>query len=88
MKLRHIAALALVGWYLMVPPIVQKNGKYQYDYAAPLSKWTEEDAFDTASDCKEDRETLVKASKGWGTSATDTAQERCIATDDPRLKEK
>jgi len=40
MKPRHAAALALVGWYLMVPPIVQPSGREgTADTNAPLSKW-------------------------------------------------
>ena len=37
MNLRHAAALALVGWYLMVPPL--KNGEIIPDEKAPLSEW-------------------------------------------------
>jgi hypothetical protein len=37
MKPRHAAALALVGWYLMVPPR-QSDG--WPDLAAPVSEWT------------------------------------------------
>jgi len=35
MKPRHAAALALVGWYLMMPPM--GNGKVYV--TAPLTKW-------------------------------------------------
>jgi hypothetical protein len=48
MKARHAAALALVGWYLMTPPILLKCP----DEGAPLSRWTVEEAFDTARECK------------------------------------
>jgi len=37
MNLRHAAALGLVGWYLMVPPL--KNGEIIPDEKAPLSEW-------------------------------------------------
>jgi hypothetical protein len=40
MKPRHAAALALVGWYLMEPPIVGPYGRGRvYDASAPLSRW-------------------------------------------------
>jgi hypothetical protein len=49
MKLRHAAALALVGWYLMVPP---ENGT-AVNVDAPLSKWFVRTAHDTTSDCQD-----------------------------------
>jgi hypothetical protein len=39
MKLRHAAALALVGWYLMAPPMSSWPGTPWIDPNAPLSKW-------------------------------------------------
>jgi hypothetical protein len=45
MKSRHVAALVLVGWYLMVPPLQflgPGNDPYSVavvDDAAPLSRW-------------------------------------------------
>jgi hypothetical protein len=50
MKLRHAAALALTGWYLMVPPYDLEKGLV--DDAAPLSKWTIDGSFDSAEQCK------------------------------------
>jgi hypothetical protein len=44
LKLRHRVALALVGWYLMSPPM---KGPAP-DFDAPLSKWTIDLAFDDA----------------------------------------
>jgi hypothetical protein len=38
MKPSHAAALALVGWYLMVPPPVF-HSSMPVDLDAPLSKW-------------------------------------------------
>jgi len=57
MKPRHAAALALVGWYLMRPPLTQ-TGPDTYnlppDTSAPLSKWTYQtvDHFDSEEECK------------------------------------
>jgi hypothetical protein len=57
MNLRHAAALALVGWILMVPPLTQ-TGPDSYnlpaDTSAPLSKWTYKavDHFDSEDECK------------------------------------
>jgi hypothetical protein len=44
----HAASLALIGWYLMMPPV--------QDYGAPpktpLSQWDQAGAFDTAAACE------------------------------------
>jgi hypothetical protein len=39
MNLRHAAALALVGWYLTLPPLVGSYGRGSYHAGAALSKW-------------------------------------------------
>ena len=44
MNLRHAAALALVGWYLMVPPSKRND--------APLSEWTVSLSYASAEACQ------------------------------------
>jgi hypothetical protein len=56
MKFRHAAALALVGWYLMIAPILPRV-VYAYqaihaDTAAPLSRWTILGTFPTQKECE------------------------------------
>lgn len=57
MKPRHAAALALVGWYLMLPPLrvegpaSDPNTPVEADTKAPLSQWTIVLGFDTAKEC-------------------------------------
>jgi hypothetical protein len=101
MKLRHAAALALVGWYLMIPPRVSDWPVLVFDTNAPLSKWQQGGSFDTAKECNEDK----KRSAGLALQLTDKLSgedkhkamlsvmamlsgPQCIASDDPRLKEK
>ena len=48
MKLRHTAALALVGWYLMMPPYPKVD--------EPLNKWSISKAFKTAQDCNAEKQ--------------------------------
>jgi hypothetical protein len=49
---RHAAALALVGWYLIVPP--NFTGRpHSIDSAAPISRWTIVTSFNSADICKE-----------------------------------
>ena len=52
MKPRHAAALALVGWYLMAPPIRPGSG---VDLSAPISRWALNGEFDSAGACDEAR---------------------------------
>jgi hypothetical protein len=49
MKLRHAAALALVGWYLMLPPI-SRDGVVHAE--ARLTNWLNIGAYDSANDCE------------------------------------
>ena len=78
MKLRHTAvALALLGWYLMMPPQTRFwwIGGQRSDTAAPLNRWTNQQSFDRAEKCETARlATQVQAGAV------------CVATDDPRLK--
>jgi hypothetical protein len=100
MKPRHAAALALVGWYLMVPPL---RSDQKLDASAPLSKWTIviRGSFDSARQCDERhmkdvggvdeflRSHLHSIPQAADQESIDAvAAEKCIATDDPRLKEK
>ena len=85
MKPRHAAALALVGWYLMMPP--SKTPKpdvltllapiFIADTAAPLSRWTKVDTFPTQLRCEARRAADLRA-----------PVEQCVPDDDPRLKGK
>jgi hypothetical protein len=100
MKVRHAPALALLGWYLMLPPADLKTCPAA---DAPISKWDISQSFDTASDCETSRsrsfnevihglaQHQFKGTCGDAKMDPIAAQitlARCIATDDPRLKEK
>ena len=53
MRIWHAVALALVGWYLMVPPM--STGPAPWDFVnenAPMKDWTRYLAFDTPEMCK------------------------------------
>jgi hypothetical protein len=98
MNARHAAAFALVGWYLMVPPL---GSDHKLDASAPLSKWTIviRGSFDTARQCDErhmkDVDGVNEFLRSHLHSIPATADqesidavsaEKCIATDDPRLR--
>jgi hypothetical protein len=105
---RHAAALALVGWYLMVPPNRRDD--------APLSEWTISQSYPSADACQsaqnknrdqahakleqydsmtgQQRLNLEHNQKAFDQETNDrdnfnaAFQSACIASDDPRLKEK
>ena len=92
MKPRHAAALALVGWYLMVPP----DPASELATLEPLHWWFQIGSFDSANGCQEARRMMI------GRFMTDLQKDyrdttavhgmdafyysECIATDDPRIK--
>jgi hypothetical protein len=86
MKPRHAAALALVCWYLMVPPI---NGQ-----ELPIAQWNHISSFDTADKCEMERVKLRDSYKNGAPPHNLTREQainliiesECLGTDDPRLK--
>jgi hypothetical protein len=92
---RHAAALALVGWYLMVPPLLPRlsEGEPYLGFLplAPLSQWTIVD-FDSARGCIDAHARLLRDRVMKNVNDEIRIEQaysaRCIATDDPRLKEK
>ncbi len=95
MNLRHAVALALVGWYLLIPNIDNK-GKLGLPF-----QWTLHRSFDSARECESERDRLKAqfSSRHPELVHLDSAQmvkkvpptvarwafPMCIATDDPRL---
>jgi len=86
-----MAALALVGWCLVAPLPDHPE--------APLSYWSQMGAYDTAKECEDFQARIYRRSQQSDFRAQpgrfSTAQLRqayaetmCIASDDPRLKEK
>ena len=91
MNLRHAAALALVGWYLMMPPLDQDTR--DWNTAAPFSEWTTIKSFHSKKDCRVDTHEALEAYRiQHFRDATPTPEYegilRCVANNDPRLKEK
>jgi hypothetical protein len=90
MKTRHAVVLALVGWYLMVPPYIGSTGLADKEQ---LSAWQRFGPYKSESDCADSKR------KWEGTleaphSATDTRPEQglmasqealCVPDNDPRL---
>jgi hypothetical protein len=97
MNLRHAAALALVGWYLMLPTKSSRSLDYQPNL--PLSQWSVDTSFDSADACESYRGEWQEKSRNAFTNAKPDVKEAaralfelyndsaCISSDDPRLKE-
>ena len=51
MRSRHGATLALLGWYLMVPP--DSTVPHSVDSAAPISHWSIITNFESVDTCKQ-----------------------------------
>ena len=98
MTIRHPAALALVGWFLMVPPAIP--GTREVNQSAPLSQWKIRRKFPHSQGCE-----IAKARLHDQALAAQTendamnprrggipalhcilCQAQCVAEDDPRLK--
>ena len=91
---RHVVALALVGWYLMIPPLNDDNKPMTN---LPLSSWWQHQAFDSAQECEDSKLPYItkyggnlkkesKVAAYWNGMIASVAQGLCIASDDPRLK--
>jgi hypothetical protein len=96
-NLRHAAALALVSWLLMVPPVVPSTR--EVNKSAPLKEWTVMFEFPNNEGCDSARYELrkralaVQAAQARGKTPTidpgafcAVCSAQCVAGDDPRLK--
>ena len=82
---RHAAALALVGWYLMVPAPKTET--------SPIGSWSHFGSYDTAKDCEAAKEEMHTAGerrafrlKGYTPEEEKrayTPADECITSDDP-----
>jgi hypothetical protein len=98
-KPRHIAALALVVWYLMMPPSYWSKTNPRN---APLKEWTLFGRYDSAQECSDERSKMIRVQSmallsdlAEGVSdanrpslSLDFRHAQCIASGNPRLKEK
>lgn len=82
---RHAAALALMVWYLIVPPLSPQSGIS--DPSMPLHHWKILGSFTTAKDCEKIR-TLMIQPPGLPAVGDLSHDFLCIANDDGRLKSK
>ena len=67
MSLRHAAALALVAFYLMVPPRKYRDGHelVGLERETALNRWMIQKSFDSRSACETDRQSQLKSRLLW-----------------------
>jgi hypothetical protein len=70
MKIRHPAAIILITWYIMFPPLVTRSGVVYMEpnVAAPLTEWRQMQLengtkLDSESVCEDTRSTMVSKTK-------------------------
>jgi hypothetical protein len=93
MSLRHAAALALVGWYLMVPPVVCDQNKCIAEPKAPFSQWhRSRRSVGSERECEQRRPNVRNAVDKAVTDLDNRveydkalAAGLCVSADDPRL---
>ena len=93
MSFRHAAMLALVGWYLMLPPMGSvesrrnpSTGFYVAYSRQPLDTWEIAGSYGTAAQCDRALEQANQLARQNCPECSAVAA--CIAADDPRLKSK
>jgi hypothetical protein len=95
----HAAALAIAGWYLIVPPSTRKSFPKAVDMTQPLCEWEKIGQFDGADDCQRALKRLAYEGQKPGEMPATTPEAdsgnlvkgwraQCIASDDPRLNRK
>jgi hypothetical protein len=95
MKPRHATALAVIGWYLLMPPLVDNpNSTVKVETSGPLSTW---DRFGKELPTKEACKAYIAHVKQLFEKSEESEKDaldywlshaRCVSGDDPRLKEK
>lgn len=97
LRVCHYVALAVIGWYLMVPPPDVATGAART--SAPYSEWLQGEHFETIGECQKFKEQVTKdGPAAYRTSGVDDRRlqrlvagdraARCISDDDPHLKER
>ena len=95
MNARPAVALALVGWYLMVPPLVETP--YKIDTEASLTSWKVYQTFNTEEECRKSKSSAQSKYEHTATAPSGTIKRgtrafalqmvfaRCVKSDDPGL---
>jgi hypothetical protein len=82
------------GWLLLSPPpSPTRDDPWAMDDTAPLGRWAQGGAYDTARECERERSSMIKQSLSELRQNSHRVAHfkiggamRCISTDDPRLR--
>jgi hypothetical protein len=93
MKPRHAAALALMGWYLIAPPIrnIESNDDYLDEHAA-YPDWRLICVLNTEAQCEHLRDFARESVAGYpqlldsNPEMQQYSEAECVASDDPRIR--
>jgi hypothetical protein len=61
MNPHHTAAFALMGWYLLIPPVFSAMGDHPRafnDLSAPINKWDIQGSFDSEANCEKEKQRI------------------------------
>jgi hypothetical protein len=85
LKFRHAAALALVGWYLVMAPTLRnpQTDSFTVDLSAPLSAWQMVAGYYSVAECESAERDLIETAAEYPNIIPFYTV--CIASDDPRL---
>jgi hypothetical protein len=92
MTIYHAAALALIGWYLLLPPVDTENNPRT---DLPISEYRQVQSYDTARDCEAAKDKFLKEYRTnaekpggrefWLGMDASVVEGLCVSSDDPRL---
>jgi hypothetical protein len=85
-NLRRAAALTLVAWCLIMPPVSQDHQLVEKN--APLSQWDTVGSYATAAACRDELAKLTAVIAGninYSVIQRRVLAGKCMAADDPRL---
>jgi hypothetical protein len=91
MKPRHAAALALVSWYLLIPPLSDPDG-LSINTTAPLTVWYNmKPSFASKQDCENTKTKMISLHPHPSSPSEQMRHDGakaalCVPSDDPRLK--
>ena len=95
-RLRHISALALAGWFLMISPMTQEWPWHPVADAPLEHYYNKHDLpFESKQDCEIDKQRVILHARN-SSALNDTyylgiyywMMLQCVSADDPRLKDK
>jgi len=99
LNLRHAPALALVGWYLIIAAARWDGSKWIEPSFTSLAQWQQVDVFDSSAKCQAAKnqhldDAIAKDLNRMTHPKKDSIETGlapdylCVASDDPRLKDK